>query len=99
MNVPTLVFLCLTFLRFPRNKTLPCIITERYGQPVLALFRKIEREDYRLKKLKCDLRFLQICDEHNLVPNFLKFKLSNRNLQHSKALMMENGFSETLASK
>ena len=51
---------------------------------MVSLYRGVERLDFKVRKLRCDLQFLQSCHNQNLIPNFLKFKLSNRNLQTSK---------------
>ena len=85
MPVLSLVLLCLIGLRFPRNKSVAAVITERYGRPVLNLYRSLERQDYKIRKVQCDLLFLKCCQSQDLVPNFLKFKLPNRNLHHSSS--------------
>ena len=81
----SLVLLFIIKLRFPRTKSIVDILTERYGRPVLALYRNLERQDYKVRKGQCDLHFLRCCQSQNLIPNFLKFKLHNRNLQHTRS--------------
>lgn len=85
MFVIALVLLFIVRLRFPRGSSIANILTQRYGRPVLILFREVERHDFKKRKLHSDLRFLKCCKKQNLVPNFLKFKVSNRNLQQSKS--------------
>ena len=85
MSVWSLVLICLSHLRFPRNKSVAAVIIERYGRPVLNLYRSLERQDYKIRKIQCDLYFLKCCQSQDLVPNFLKFKLPNRNLQQSRS--------------
>ena len=85
MYILSLVLLFIIKLRFPRNKSIADILTQRYGRPVLTLYRSLEREDYKLRKAHCDLNFLKCCQSQNLIPNFLKFKLPNRNLQRSRS--------------
>ena len=81
----SLVLLFLIRLRFPRNKSIVSVLTDRYGRPVLALYRSLERQDFKVRKGECDLHFLKCCQAQNLIPNFLKFKLPNRNLQHTRS--------------
>ena len=38
-----------------------------------------------VKKTSLDLQFLQMCNTQNVIPNFLKFKLANRQLLTSNA--------------
>ena len=85
MFILSLVLLFIIKLRFPRNKSIADILTQRYGRPVLSLYRSLEREDYKLRKARCDLNFLKCCQSQNLIPNFLKFKLPNRNLQRTRS--------------
>ena len=85
MFVYALVLLFIINLRFPRNETISSILTRRYGRPVLVLFREVERHDFKKRKLQCDLQFLKRCQEQDLIPNFLKFKLANSNLQRSRS--------------
>ena len=85
MFVDTLVLLFLLLFRFPRNRSVADVITERYGRPVLNLYRTTERHDYKVRKIKSDLHFLNCCRSQDLTPNFLQFRLANRNLLHSRA--------------
>ena len=45
--------------------------------------RKFEKVDYKLRKGKLDISFLVKCQNENMVPNSLKFRLANKNLQNS----------------
>ena len=45
--------------------------------------RKLEKFDYRLRKTELDLQFLCKCDDNNVIPNFLNFRLANSHLKHS----------------
>ena len=71
--------------RFPSNKSVADIIRERYDEGTLAKIRRLEKLDYKHRKCELDVEFLQICFENNLVPNFLKFKVTNSSLKDSKA--------------
>ena len=71
--------------RFPGNKSVADIIRGRYDEGTLAKIRRIEKLDFKLRKCELDVEFLQICLDNNLVPNFLKFKVTNSSLKNSKA--------------
>ena len=77
MFVATLVFLFLIRLRFPIGKPLPEVIGNRYGRPALQTFRRAEKNHFRLRKLECDLQFLNLCENYGTIPSFIKFKVYN----------------------
>ena len=72
-------------LRFPPGKSLVTILSNRYNNGSLKAFRTFQRSDLKLGKCKLDLLFLLSCKDRNLIPKFLWFKLSNRNLRNSHA--------------
>ena len=63
--------------RFPTNKSVADIIRRRYDENTLRKIRRLEKLDYKLRKCILDAEFLQICLDNDLVPNFLKFKVTN----------------------
>ena len=71
--------------RFPANKSVADIVCRRYGEGTLTKIRRIEKLDLKLRKCELDVEFLQICLDNNLVPNFVKFKVTNSSLKNSKA--------------
>ena len=71
--------------RFPANKSVAEIIRKRYDGNVLKDIRRLEKLDYKLRKCDLDLEFLQTCWDNQLVPNFLRFKVTNVALKSSKA--------------
>ena len=79
------VLLFVVKLRFPANKSLADIIRGRYNDDVLTKIRRLERLDFKTRKCNLDVEFLQTCLENKLVPNFLKFKVTNSALKTSKA--------------
>lgn len=79
-----LKFLCLS--RFSQHNSLADVTRDRYGEEVLATFRTYERTSIKRAKLEQDLDFLKKCQDANLFPVFLRFKLSNSRLQNSKAV-------------
>ena len=83
LRVAVLVFLFLARIRFPKNESISSIVRKRYSGDVLKADRKFEKVDYKLRKAKLDISFLVKCQNENIVPNFLKFRLANKNLQNS----------------
>ena len=79
------VLLFIMKCRFPANKSVADIIRGRYDEGTLTKIRRIEKLDFKLRKCELDVEFLQICLDNNLVPNFLKFKVTNSSLKSSKA--------------
>ena len=84
MFIPVLVLSFIIRLRFPRNSSVADILRRRYGAPVLLLYRSVERLDYRVRKTRCDIDFLVSCQQQDLIPNFLRFKLYDRSLHHTR---------------
>ena len=39
--------------------------------------------DYKIRKVELDICFLRKCESKDVVPNFLKFRLANKNLKNS----------------
>ena len=85
MIVMNLVFLFLIRLRFPSRKSMAESIRKRYGSDTVKQLRKFEKLDYKVRKNKCNLDFLKLCQENSLTPKFLNFKLANRNLRYSNS--------------
>ena len=83
MRVAFLVFLFLARLRFPRNESIASIVRKRYSGEILKTIRKLEKVDYKLRKAKLDINFLIKCQQENVIPNFLKFRLANEGLRNS----------------
>ena len=83
MRVAVLVFLFLARIRFSKNKSISSIVRKRYSGEILKAIRKFEKVDYKLKKEKLNISFLFKCQNENIIPNFLKFRLVNENLQNS----------------
>ena len=83
IRIFTYVLLFLTYIRFPRTKTLVQIISDRYGEETLRQFRKLEKLEKKLAKTACDIIFLSTCARYNLSPKFLQFRLYRRDLQFS----------------
>ena len=73
------VILC----RFPLNTSIADVTRDRYGSTTLAIFRELENTRTKSCKVKQDLDFLLKCQDADLFPIFLRFKLSNKQLSRS----------------
>ena len=83
LRVAVLVFLFLARIRFPKNESISSIVRKRYSGEVLKAIRKFEKVDYKLRKTKLNISFSVKFQNENIIPNFLKFRLANKNLQNS----------------
>ena len=70
-------------IRFPANTSIAGVTVRRYGQAILDTFRALERKSIKLDKCIADLKFLTVCRNADLIPVFLRFKLSSRRLSTS----------------
>ena len=79
-KVISLTLLFLVRLRFPVDKSIPCVLPSRYGNTVIKDIRKFEKIDFALRKCKLDQLFLETCLENQIIPKFLNFRVSNLHL-------------------
>ena len=59
------------------------VLRKRYGDRTSKLVRKFEKIGIKHKKALLDLQFLKICEDHNVIPKFLRFKVAHSNLRSS----------------
>ena len=52
-------------------------IRQQYGLKTLAIFRKLEKTLFKLKKVDLDIQFMLKCFELDMVPKFCRIKLPN----------------------
>ena len=53
-------------------------IQEKYGQEMIKLARKFEKQRVKIAKVKCDIRLMLYCKKNNLAPIFTRPKLAIR---------------------
>ena len=70
-------------LRFPSGQSVANVIRKRYGGQALSKIRKLEKLDFRCRKLRLDISFLEVCIEKGVIPNFVQFRTANRGLKKS----------------
>lgn len=63
-----------------KRHTLNSITRQRYGSETVKLTWKIEKLDWKYQKTLLTIEFLTNCKSNNVIPQFLEFKSSNRNL-------------------
>ena len=85
LKAVALVLIFIIRLRFPQNESISDILRRRYDNNAVLLFRKFERIDFKIRKVKQDIQFLLKCVENNLKPTFVKFRTSNRYLRQTSA--------------
>ena len=83
MKVFGLVFLFIIRLRFPRSQSIADVIRKRYFDKAFKNVRKFERLDYQVRKCQLDIEFLNTCHKYNVIPNFLRFRVTNKTLKDS----------------
>ena len=83
IHVAVFLFLFLARVRFPKSKSTAEVIRSRYSENTVKRICKLEKLDYRLRKAELDLQFLCKCDDNNIIPNFLNFRLANSHLKYS----------------
>ena len=72
IQVETIVFLFVIWLRISQSKPVSQIVRIQYGDTTIKRLQK----DYCLRKAELEVR----CGDNNMVPRFLSFRLSNRYL-------------------
>ena len=87
INKYFLIFLFILRCRFPRGTSIADYIRRKYGENWLKLVRKSENVREKLGRAKLGLEFLVNCDNHGLVPKFLRFRLANQRLLNSNSYL------------
>ncbi|XP_069972949.1 uncharacterized protein [Penaeus vannamei] len=75
----TAVFIYLFILTIRRltGKPITEYIRNKYGRTTLNIFRRTEKLSFRSKKLQKDIRFLRLCKNYHVTPNFVNFRVHN----------------------
>ena len=58
-------------------------LRSRYEQQGVKLYRKLEEYEKKVCKVRLDIKFLENCKVHNVLPKFLRFRLYKKSLQHA----------------
>ena len=81
--ISALVFLFILKLRFPKRKPINQVIYGRYGHRTLQQFRKLEKTHFKINKTKCDIYFLEHCQQYKVYPKFVQFKVSSSSFMNT----------------
>ena len=79
------VLLFIFKIRFPVGNSISRLLQKKYGLSTLVLFRKIEKNEFKIgKKAKQDIKFLTTCKDYGVLPKFVKFKVAPSSFQDTK---------------
>ncbi|XP_069981868.1 uncharacterized protein [Penaeus vannamei] len=61
------------------------MVTSSLGRlTALSTFRRTEKLSFRSKKLQKDIRFLRLCKDYHVIPNFVNFRVHNPMFEHTQ---------------
>ena len=58
---------------------------KRYGDVIVRKVREFEKLDFKYRKVLLDIDFLNTCLKNNIIPKFVQFRVSNKDLRNSTA--------------
>ena len=61
VRVVALVFLFIARVRFPSGMSIVKVLRNRYGLDLVKNVRKLEKIDWKYRKIQLDLEFLKTC--------------------------------------
>ena len=73
----TLVLLFILRIRYPKGTAISWIIRNRYNYEALQVFRKLERNDLKLRKTEAHINFLKNCVHYEVFPKFVQFRVTS----------------------
>ena len=85
LKIASLVFLFIIRLRFAANNSIIQTLRKRYDNRVVKLVRDIEKSDFKTRKCKLDMEFLNLFAENKVIPKFIQFRVANKELRNSVA--------------
>ena len=85
VKILSFIYLFLIRIRFPSKESVASVVRRRYGDRVLSKIRKFEKVDFRCRKSRLDISFLEVCIENDIMPNFVKFRTANSRLNNSES--------------
>ena len=71
------------YLSFPWSQSIADVNRKRQGDKTLKNVRKFERLDHQVRKCQLDIEFLNTYHKYNVIPNFLRFHVTNKTLKDS----------------
>ena len=55
-------------------------LRSRYDDRMVKLVHELEKLDYKTRKWKLDLEFLNLCVENSVIPKFIHFRMAKKEL-------------------
>ena len=87
-RIAKVAFLFLARIRFPGHILLAGTLQKRYGRDLVKEVRALENLNFQNRKALLDLDFSILCRNKNVIPKFLHFKVSNKELRKSNAYVI-----------
>ena len=72
-------------LRFPRHLSTIKVLRKKYGDVIVRKVREFEKLDFKYRKVLLDIDFLNTCLKNDIIPKFVQFRVSNKDLRNSTA--------------
>ena len=94
--ITALIFMFISKLRFSKKVSIVTILNRRYSNQGIKIYRTVEKLDFKLKKTRCDINFLQSCISKNLTSTFVRFQLYKNDLHSTQ---MYRNFQKKLLEK
>ena len=85
LKIASLVFLFIIHLRLPAKNSIIQTLRNRYYNRVVKLVRDLEKLDFKTRKCKLDLKFLNLCVKNKVIQKFIHFRVANKGFQNSVA--------------
>ena len=85
LSFGSLCFFSLFIIKlFKRPNSVFKVIHEKYGSATYTLIRRYEKLSIKHTKLQLGIKFLESCQQYNIVPKFLHFRLSLPNYSKTR---------------
>ena len=85
LKAVSIIFLFLVRPRFPRHLSTIKIFRKRYRHVIVRKAREFEKLHIKYRKVLLDIDFLNTCFKNNIIPKFVQFRVSNKDLRNSTA--------------
>ena len=85
LKAVSIILLFLVRLRFPRHLYTVKVFRKRYGDATVRKVREFDKLDFKYRKVLLDIDFLNTCLKNNIIPKFVQFRVSNKDLRNSTA--------------
>ena len=83
LKAVSILFLFLVRVPFPRHLLTIKVLRKRYGDVIVRKVREFEKLDFKYRKVLLDIDFLNTCLKINIIPKFVQFRVSNKDLRNS----------------